>query len=83
LIPDQHRTSETFVYVASPQKKMLMERLKLAQRLWDAGIKAEIPYKNNPKALDQFQYCEEKQIPYTIIVGEDEIKNGVFKVTPS
>ncbi len=33
------RTVETQVYVATGQKKMLEERLKVCKRLWDAGIK--------------------------------------------
>lgn len=33
------RTTETQVLVASAQKKLLEERLKLVSELWDAGIK--------------------------------------------
>ena len=35
------RTTETQVLVASAQKKLLEERLKLISELWDAGIKVE------------------------------------------
>lgn len=35
------RTTETQVLVASAQKKLLEERLKLVSELWDAGIKVE------------------------------------------
>jgi histidyl-tRNA synthetase len=37
----------------------------------------ECSYKANPKALDQFQYCEEQSIPFCVIVGDDEIKNNI------
>jgi histidyl-tRNA synthetase len=40
-------------------------------------IKTECSYKANPKALDQFQYCEDNLIPFCVIIGEDEIKNNV------
>lgn len=33
------RTTETQVFVATPQKNFLHERLKLISELWDAGIK--------------------------------------------
>lgn len=33
------RTTETQVFVATPQKNFLQERLKLIAELWDAGIK--------------------------------------------
>lgn len=35
------RTTETQVLVASAQKKLLEERLKLVSELWDAGIKVQ------------------------------------------
>ncbi|NXF12972.1 SYHC protein, partial [Smithornis capensis] len=74
------RTTETQVLVASAQKKLLEERLKLISELWDAGIKAEMLYKKNPKLLNQLQYCEETGIPLVAIVGEQELKDGVVKL---
>ncbi|NXF16495.1 SYHC protein, partial [Rhodinocichla rosea] len=74
------RTTETQVLVASAQKKLLEERLKLISELWDAGIKAEMLYKKNPKLLNQLQYCEETGIPLVAIVGEQELKEGVVKL---
>uniref|UniRef100_A0A8C6JGL5 histidine--tRNA ligase n=2 Tax=Melopsittacus undulatus TaxID=13146 RepID=A0A8C6JGL5_MELUD len=74
------RTTETQVLVASAQKKLLEERLKLIAELWDAGIKAEVLYKKNPKLLNQLQYCEDTGIPLVAIVGEQELKDGVVKL---
>uniref|UniRef100_A0A8C0FRH8 histidine--tRNA ligase n=1 Tax=Bubo bubo TaxID=30461 RepID=A0A8C0FRH8_BUBBB len=74
------RTTETQVLVASAQKKLLEERLKLISELWDAGIKAEVLYKKNPKLLSQLQYCEDTGIPLVAIVGEQELKDGVVKL---
>jgi len=37
-------------------------------------------YKNNPKMLNQFQYCEREQVPYLVIVGEEEKAKGGVKV---
>ena len=34
----------------------------------------------NPKILLQLQYCEENGIPFAVIIGEDEVKNGVVKL---
>lgn len=72
------RTVETEVLVASAQPKMLEERLKLCRELWDAGIKAEVSYKCNPKMLDQYQYAEKLSIPYLAVIGEQELKDGVI-----
>lgn len=74
------RTTETDVLVATAQKHLLEERMKLLAELWKAGVKAEILYKKNPKLLNQFQYCEETGIPLVAILGEDEIKEGVVKL---
>uniref|UniRef100_A0A2K6G1R2 histidine--tRNA ligase n=1 Tax=Propithecus coquereli TaxID=379532 RepID=A0A2K6G1R2_PROCO len=74
------RTTETQVFVATPQKNFLQERLKLIAELWDAGIKAEMLYKNNPKLLTQLHYCENTGIPLVVIIGEQELKEGVIKL---
>ena len=37
-------------------------------------------YKNNPKMLNQFQYCEREQVPYLVIVGQDETAQGGVKI---
>ncbi|GAB6033040.1 Histidine--tRNA ligase, cytoplasmic [Chamberlinius hualienensis] len=74
------RTTETQVYVASAQKNLCEERIKVCRELWDGDIKAEMPYKTNPKLLNQLQYCEENDIPLAIIIGESEIKDGVVKL---
>ena len=74
------RTVETEVFVASAQKNLLDERMKLCCELWDGGIKAEQSYKKNPKMLSQLQYCEEEQIPFAIIIGESELQQGVVKL---
>ncbi|ELW54063.1 Histidyl-tRNA synthetase, cytoplasmic [Tupaia chinensis] len=79
-LEEKVRTTETQVLVASAQKKLLEERMKLVSELWDAGIKAELLYKKNPKLLNQLQYCEEAGIPLVAIIGEQELKDGVIKL---
>ncbi|XP_048032448.1 histidine--tRNA ligase isoform X1 [Megalobrama amblycephala] len=74
------RTTETQVLVASAQKNLLEERLRLTTELWNAGIKAEVLYKKNPKLLSQLQHCEETGIPLVAILGEQELKDGVVKL---
>ncbi|XP_075458084.1 histidine--tRNA ligase, cytoplasmic-like isoform X2 [Ascaphus truei] len=74
------RTTETQVLVAAAQKMLLEERLKLISTLWDSGIKAEMLYKKNPKLLNQLHYCEETGIPIVVIIGEQELNDGVVKL---
>ena len=56
-----------------------VESLKLANELRKLGYKIdlEMEQKKLKKSLD---YCNKEQIPYVIILGEDEIKNREFKL---
>ncbi|XP_056630692.1 histidine--tRNA ligase, cytoplasmic [Diorhabda sublineata] len=77
---EKFRSSEIQVYIASAQKNLYEERMKLCSELWDNGIKVEHSYKKNPKLLAQLQHCEEDGIPFVIILGQSEIEKGVVKL---
>ncbi|KAG5879529.1 hypothetical protein JTB14_029895 [Gonioctena quinquepunctata] len=77
---EKQRTTEVEIYVATAQKNLLEERMKLCNELWNEGFKVEHSYKKNPKLLQQLQHCEEYGIPLAVILGESELKNGVVKL---
>lgn len=70
------RTTEVQVYVATAQKNLHEERMRILAELWESNIKAEQSYKKSPKLLAQLQHCEEYGVPIAIIIGEGEIKKG-------
>ncbi|RWS15017.1 histidine--tRNA ligase: cytoplasmic-like protein [Dinothrombium tinctorium] len=70
----------TKCFVASMGKGLVEERFKLLTELWDAGIAAEHSFKTHSKPLNQYQYCEEKGIPFVVAIGGDEISKGVVKI---
>jgi len=74
------RTTKTEVYVATAQKNLIEERMKILKILWENGIKATHSGKKNPKMLNQLQYCEENQIPFAVVIGESELQKGVVKI---
>lgn len=74
------RSTQTEVFVATANKGMVHERLKLVGLLHGAGIKAEGSYKNNAKILNQLQYAEDNKIPLVVLIGESEVEAGVVKV---
>lgn len=74
------RTNETEIYVASAQKNLQEQRMKLCRQLWDACIKTETSYKKNAKLLDQLQYCEDHAISWAVIIGQSELERGVVKL---
>ena len=70
------RTNEVQVFVATAQKNLHEERMRVLAELWDSNIKAEHSYKKHSKILAQLQHCEENSIPLVIILGEGELQRG-------
>ena len=50
----------------------LKEPIQLATKLRSIGINTEI-YLNNKKLKAKFKYADKLEIPYVIVIGEDEI----------
>lgn len=57
-----------------------VKRMEIASQLWASGIKAEFGFKPNPKMGDNLNYALEQAIPFMVLFGEDEIKNGNVKI---
>lgn len=68
------------VYVISAHKGLHEDRLKILNRLWNAGIRSEHSFKQNPKILHQIGYCEKHEIPFAIIIGDSELQRNVVKL---
>ena len=56
----------------------LTEPIKLATKLRKMGINTEI-FLNNKKLKAKFKYADKLEIPYVVVIGEDEVKEN--KVT--
>lgn len=52
---------------------------ELMQQLRKKGISSEL-YHENVKFDKQFKYAEKKNIPYVVIIGEKELKEGICSV---
>lgn len=68
------------VLVASAGDNLLRERMKLTKVLWDANISAEFSQQENPKLKFEIANALDRQIPFMVIAGEDEAKEGKCKV---
>lgn len=53
--------------------------LDVLSKLREADIKAEL-YPDTAKLKKQFSYANKLGIPYTIMIGEDEVENGTLQV---
>ena len=62
-----------------PMMDNLEEPIKLATELRNLGINTEI-YSNNKKLKAKMKYADKLQIPYVIVIGEDEINNNKIKL---
>ena len=78
------RTNEVDVYVMAFGGKgfdgLLPQRMEVAKRLWNAGIKAEFSWKVKPKLPQQFKAAENNGVPFAVILGDDELADGKCKI---
>ncbi len=62
-----------------PMKETMSQALELATRVRDSGIAAEI-YFNEGKIGKKFSYADKLGIPFAVVVGEDEVNIGKYKL---
>ncbi|KIN94445.1 hypothetical protein M404DRAFT_17224 [Pisolithus tinctorius Marx 270] len=74
------RSKETMVYVMAAGDGLLEERIRLVQELREAGIKTDFLAKKKPKLPAQFSAAEKDEVPFDIILGADELKEGLVTV---
>lgn len=53
--------------------------IEIANELRKAGINTEI-YFDNKKMKAKFKYADKLNIPYVLVIGEDEIKTGKYTI---
>ena len=62
-----------------PMTEDLKESIKLATKLRNAGINTEV-YLNEKKVKAKFKYADKLEIPYVIVIGEDEITENMVTI---
>ena len=62
-----------------PMVEDLTVPIKVANILRDNDVNTEI-YLNNKKLKAKFKYADKLEIPYVIVIGEDEIERRVVKL---
>lgn len=68
------------IYVASIGDNMEIERLRICTELRNLGISATCIYQKNPKMRPQLDTTLKNNIPFMIIVGQNEINSGNLKL---
>ena len=59
--------------------KEALAATKLVRRLRSAGLKSEV-YPSSAKIQKQFKYADNRNVPFVILIGEQELKDGNFVV---
>ena len=77
LIKDTKKSVADILII--PMVEDLSIPIKLATRLRNNGIRTEV-YLNNKKLKVKFKYADKLQIPYVIVIGENEIAENKFKL---
>lgn len=72
LFPEQH-ADQTKVLITYFDKNGFEYGLLILNRLRQAGIASEL-YPDEVKIKKQFAYADKKQVPYVVILGDNEIK---------
>jgi histidyl-tRNA synthetase len=76
LYPD-FKGNKTQVLFISFDEASQLYALKTAQTLRQAGINAEV-YPDLAKVKKQFEYANKRNIPFTVVVGSDEMATGLL-----
>jgi histidyl-tRNA synthetase len=58
----------------------LPERMRVARLLWSANISAEYSHQEDIKFKRQLDETLERNIPYMVVIGKDELSRGCVKV---
>lgn len=74
------RAHLTDVLVTTMDKKLLPAYLELVTELREAGLAAEVYLKPKARLGDQLKYASDWEIPFAVIMGEDEIDAGEVTV---
>ena len=76
LFPDSINKKDT-ILVCSMSEKYLDDSLKISSILRKNNISTDL-YPDSPKLKKQLQYANNNDIPYVIIIGEDEVTSKLF-----
>ena len=69
--------SDNNVLISYLSNDLIKNSLELANKLREKGIPTDL-YSEKARLKKQLQYANNNNIPFVIIIGEDEIKNGKY-----
>jgi histidyl-tRNA synthetase len=79
LFPKSLASTGTRVMITNFGEDCLSTSLEILSFIRNSGIHAEV-YPDNSKMKKQFEYADKKNIPFVLIIGEEEIKNQIYNL---
>lgn len=76
LYPDFKNNTTRVLFISFDEASQLYA-LNTAQQLRQAGINAEV-YPDLAKVKKQFEYANKRNIPFTVVIGSDEMATGLL-----
>eukprot|EP01117_Protostelium_nocturnum_P014402 TRINITY_DN547_c0_g1_i1.p1 TRINITY_DN547_c0_g1~~TRINITY_DN547_c0_g1_i1.p1 ORF type:complete len:521 (-),score=147.32 TRINITY_DN547_c0_g1_i1:33-1490(-) len=77
---EKQQQSETEIFVMSPDATMIIDRMKLCNELWEAGLRAELLPKVKINMKAQFEYAEKESIPWGVIISKEDVEQGTVQL---
>jgi histidyl-tRNA synthetase len=76
------RTPVSVLVASIPSTKydMNAERMKVCAQLWAAGLSSEMVFSVDPKLQKQVTVAAEGNIPFMVVLGEDELARGEVQI---
>ncbi|HEX2925345.1 MAG TPA: histidine--tRNA ligase [Ruminiclostridium sp.] len=78
VLGDMKRATPSKILVI-PMNETMGHALEIATKIRDEGVSSEI-YFNEGKIGKKFSYADKLGIPYVIVVGQDEVDSGMYKL---
>ncbi|MEI6346279.1 MAG: histidine--tRNA ligase [bacterium] len=77
LLPSATKSAD--LYLAVMGSTLDDSAQEIAQELREAGVRVAVDYSGR-KIGDQIKYADKQNIPFVIVIGEEEVKSGTFKL---
>lgn len=78
LFPEEVQSTSEVLLVNFGEKEAAFS-LMIDKKLKESGIKSEL-YPDSAKMKKQMKYADQKGIKYVLLIGEEEMKSGVFSL---
>ncbi|MCX8130991.1 MAG: histidine--tRNA ligase [Clostridia bacterium] len=78
IVENSKKATPTMLLII-PMQDTMNYALEFSAKVREAGVSAEV-YFNEGKIGKKFTYADKLGIPYVVVIGEDEVQSGIYKL---